>query len=240
MKHALSHLLHTLTNVESAGFSHLLFLGDVNLPTIKWQLNSSLCDLETHFYVILDDVSLSQLVDDATDLVVTNFPELSSKPVCFESTISSDHLTAYFEINIRGTKKQIIYHNVFNFKKPDFNKLILDLSNANLHQALNHDDISFCWSTWLNIIFKCINDNIPRVSLKKSSSPPWIDADIIHLSNKKNTVWYKRKKSLMLNQEEFPCTLLDSDNNSNPSLNYIQFTISEVRDILLHLNVTKS
>ena len=43
----------------------------------------------------------------------------------------------------------------------------------------------------------------------------------------------------MFNQEDFPCTLLDSDNNSNPSLYYIQFTISEVRDILSPLHVTK-
>ena len=64
--------------------------GDFNLPTINWQLNSSSCDFETHFCDILDDFLLSQLVDDAThvhvsilDLVVTNFPGLYSKRVCF-------------------------------------------------------------------------------------------------------------------------------------------------------------
>ena len=36
----------------------------------------------------------------------------------------------------------------------------------------------------------------------------------------------------MFNQEDFPRTSLESD-NSNPSLNSIQVTISEVRDILL-------
>ena len=30
--------------------------------------------------------------------------------------------------------------------------------------------------------------------MKKSTSPPWIDADIIHLSNKKNTLWRKVKR----------------------------------------------
>ena len=44
----------------------------------------------------------------------------------------------------------------------------------------------------------------------------------------------------MFSQENFPRTSLDSDNNSNPSLNSIQITISEVRDILLSLDVTKA
>ena len=43
-------------------------------------------------------------------------------------------------------------------------------------------------------IFKCINDNIPRVPVKKSTSPPWIGADIIHLPNMKNTLWRKVKR----------------------------------------------
>ena len=30
--------------------------------------------------------------------------------------------------------------------------------------------------------------------MKKSTSPPWIDADIMHLSNKKNTLWRKFKR----------------------------------------------
>ena len=53
----------------------------------------------------------------------------------FESTVSSDHLTVYFEINIKESKKHNIHH-VFNYKKTDFSKLILDLSNANLFKHL--------------------------------------------------------------------------------------------------------
>lgn len=37
-------------------------------------------------------------------------------------------------------------------------------------------------------------DNIPRIPVKKSTSLSWIDADIIQLSNKKNTLWRNFKR----------------------------------------------
>lgn len=55
------------------------------------------------------------------------------------------------------------------------------------------DDISFCWFLWFSIIFKCINDNILRVFVKKLILLLWIDVDIIYLLNKKNIFWYKVK-----------------------------------------------
>lgn len=155
-------LFSTLTKVESSGYSHLLLFGDLNFPQIDWQLTSSSHELGNQFCNLLDDdFSLTQLIEDPThihgnilDFVATNFPESLTKPVCSNSVVNSDHQEVYFEINIKGSRKHRFSRVCYNYNKAD---LRTDLSNANLKQVLDMDDISSCWSSWLSIIFKCIN-----------------------------------------------------------------------------------
>ena len=157
-------MFSTLTKVESSGYSHLPLLGDLNFSQIDWQLTSSSHELENQFCNLLDDFSLTQLIEDPThihgnilDFVATNFPESFTKPVCSNSVVNSDHQEVYFEINIKGSKKHHFSRVCYNYNKADFDSHRTDLSNANLEQVLDMDDISSCWSSWLSIIFKCIN-----------------------------------------------------------------------------------
>ena len=154
------HRFSTLTKVESSRYSHLLLLGDFNFPQIDWQLTSSSHELENQFCNLLDDFSLIQLIEDPThihgnilDLVATYFPERLTKPVCSNSVVNSDHPEVYFEINIKGTRKHNFSRVCYKYNKDDFDNLRTDLSNANLEQVLDMDDICSCWASLLSIIF---------------------------------------------------------------------------------------
>ena len=198
----LLHLEQTLKNIETSGIQRYILLGDFNFPSIDWHLNSSSNVVENGFCAILDDYFLTQLVGCAThrlgnllDLVLTNFPESFSVPECHEFAFDSDHLTITFGINLMGSRKHKLRRTVYNFKKANFDELRSCLADANLDQTLLDSNINTNWSKWLSTVTRCVDTIIPKVAVKNSTSPPWIDSEILHLSNKKETLWRRTKRS---------------------------------------------
>ena len=60
-------------------------------------------------------------------------------------------------------------------------------------------DVSLACQAWSNKISSIIGNFIPKIKLKRNNSPPWIDADVIALSKRKET---KRRKALSKNSPQ--------------------------------------
>ena len=48
---------------------------------------------------------------------------------------------------------------------------------------------------WCDLVLTTVDEFIPNVKVCDSSSPAWIDSGIIHLCNKKDTVYRKVKRN---------------------------------------------
>ena len=82
-------------------------------------------------------------------------------------------------------------------------KLRQDIIDLNLNTVVSNMitskiDIDSVWKYWMNVIIKVVNVNVPHLKVKNSNSPPWVDTEVIHMSNKKKTARRKAKKLVQL------------------------------------------
>ena len=89
--------------------------------------------------------------------------------------------------DIRKTSK--ISRTVYNYRNADWQGLKLAIRNANLADIVNqcgHNVDNAC-NLWTSKLLELINRFIPSYKIKNINSPPWMDGDVIHMSNKKET-----------------------------------------------------
>ena len=84
---------------------------------------------------------------------------------------------------------------MYNFKKADFAAIRSELTFTNFNSVYSAPNIDMCWTNFTETFLKVIDKHIPMVRIKDSTAPAWIDADIRHLQNKKETAWRKAKKT---------------------------------------------
>ena len=101
--------------------------------------------------------------------------------------------------DIRKTSK--ISRTVYNYRKANFQGLKLAIRNANLADIVNQcgHNIDNACNLWTSKLLEVINRFIPSYEIKNINSPPWIDGDVIHMSNKKETA---HRKSLRCDTPE--------------------------------------
>ncbi len=195
-----------LNNVQNAGFKNICLIGDINIPNYDWDLGiptSSNNKAET-YYNIFQDFSLEQLVKSAThingnilDLVLTNFPNKFKNLHVEKETFSSDHYLVHFTINMIVKNLPKISRHVYNFKQADWIKVNEKIREANLEEIVNTsgDDIDLATEKWTQAVIHVLDESIKKCKIKNINSPPWIDGEVIHLSNKKERLRRKAKKS---------------------------------------------
>lgn len=195
-----------LQNLSRSSRSQIVILGDFNFPAIHWTENCGYVDSENsveHFFCeSLKDFSLFQLNDTATrftssghgnilDLVISNVPErVSSVEVLNpeETGIFTDHHVLLFDlaVHMRRTKKPD--RHVYNFKAANFVELKRDIRlSSGLETSSSLDNINECWQNWKNTLLHLADKHIPKVKIKNSNTPPWIDGEVKHALRKKET-----------------------------------------------------
>ena len=195
----------TLNNIRASNFNTIWTMGDFNLPNLDTESglpldNSSVCEM---YYNIFQDFSLLHLIHVPThrngntlDFILSNEPDLFGNISVEKDIFPSDHYLINFNIHVTLLQPEKVSRIVYNYRKADWIGLRSAISNSNLGEILRtySSDISQACEQWTVTFREIIDKYIPRHKIKNINSPPWIDGDVLHLSNKKETAHRKAIK----------------------------------------------
>jgi hypothetical protein len=201
----LSNLENTLNNCTRANFSKILLIGDFNYPKIKWnpRQDTKLPHHANEFIHVLSSYGLVQLnthpsratSDNILDLVITNFPDKLSKIYANTFTYQSDHYLLHFDLSTTIDTVLSPKRTIYNFKRANFDALKEDIINSNLTELIaQEDNIDSKLSTWYTTLKNLINSHVPRTTIKKEHTPPWIDKEVTKQIRRKDSALRKAKK----------------------------------------------
>jgi hypothetical protein len=192
--------------VADSQFKDVVLMGDFNYPNIQWSDGSGFSTIgsEIGFIDLITDFSYLQLIDSSTrghniiDLVLTTNEHLTDNfEITDDDSISlhSDHKAISFDLKLHQRPKQSTERIVYNYSKGDFVGLLNCLQNASLVDLVrnNCDDINVAWSKWKAAFITAADSFIPKTSLKRSFTPPYITKDLLHAINMKESLRRKAK-----------------------------------------------
>ena len=200
-----SNYQQALNNAKASNFHSIWTLGDFNLPNLDTNSglpldNSQTCGM---YYNTFQESGLLHLVHEPThrsgntlDFMLSNQPELFSNINVEKDVYPSDHYLVNFTLRVSIDKIQKVPRIVYNYRKADWNGLRNAISNTDMCNILRtySTDINQACQQWTVTFKKLIDKFIPRHKIKNVDTPPWIDGDVIHLSNKKESAHRKAFK----------------------------------------------
>ena len=126
MKDQNHNIIDTNLKALAEKYGKFILVGDINLPSVNWNQQSSSNGLETKFINSFNDVGFEQLILGPThklgntlDLLLTTCPHLITGlkidplPICG----SSDHSTTTFNISKKAYLRKMKQRKLYNFKK---------------------------------------------------------------------------------------------------------------------------
>ena len=192
--------------VAHSQFKNVVLMGDFNYPNIQWSDGSCFSTIgsEIGFIDLITDFSYLQLINSSTrghnliDLVLTTNEHLTDNfEITDDDSISlhSDHKVISFDLKLHQRPKQSTERIVYNYSKGDFVGLLNCLQNASLMDLVrnNCDDINVAWSKWKAAFLTAADSFIPKTSLKRFFTPPYITKDLLHAINMKESLRRKAK-----------------------------------------------
>ena len=197
-----ANLEDTINKVKRSGFNNICLMGDFNLPNMDPVTGMPLdnrwnCEA---FYNMFQSVGLSHLVTGPThelgntlDFILVTCPEYFTNINTEEELFPSDHFVINFGLVGDLRKSSKISRTVYNYRKADWQGLKSAIRNSNFVDIINRcgHNIDDACNLWTDKLIELINQFIPSYKIKNINSPPWIDGDVIHLSNKKETAHRK-------------------------------------------------
>jgi hypothetical protein len=201
----LSNLENTIYNCVINNLTKILLIGDFNYSKITWNpaRDNKLPLHCREFIQVINSYGLKQLNkhpsrplnDNILDLVLTNFPDKISKIYANLFHYSSDHFLLHFDFYTSIEKINSPSRTVYNFKRANYNQLKIDINNNNLTDKITQENLTDNKLTaWLTTLKDLINQHIPKITLKKEHSAPWIDLEVIKLIRKKDSALRHAKK----------------------------------------------
>ena len=189
--------------------SHLLIMGDFNLPAINWISEPPLLfhdrdEISNEFLKTLDDLFLTQHVRTFTrfrgiekstlDLVISNEPEMVDDIAILKPLGKSDHAGVLWSFYFKGDLNPSESRPKLCFRRGNFEKISQDLENANWR--LNDNlDVEQLWHNFKNIINTTTDENIPTLSMRDKTHAPWLNRHLRRYLNKKRKAFLKYKAS---------------------------------------------
>ena len=147
---------------------------------------------------------LSQLVYEPTrtgnngnsstlELILTNYPEGINNVEAAPGLLNSDHFLVYFNILTKIHRQPKVPRIVCNFRNANINALKLALCDIPWETDFLANDIDVNLLSWEDLFLTCVDQFIPRIRIKDSNRPPWIDADVLQLIRKRERVRRRAK-----------------------------------------------
>ena len=203
------HLLDLLRNISENEPSHLVIVGDFNLPDINWQdmtTPSTGQTISNNIIKTIQDSFWHQHIDTPTrcrgndtpsllDLVITNEEHMIQNVVHEPPLGGSDHelLNINFSCYTKDTDDKPPRPN---YHRTNYNQMRSELEQVNWDHILeNHqNDVQHQWDIFLSLFFEAQNKATPPSSSnrkpRKCHHFP-INADITKKIRKKNALWKK-------------------------------------------------
>ena len=197
----ISHLQETLFKVHKE-YAVVFLLGDFNFPDINWTANTSLLKPESDFLQLMTMYFLSQIntvpsnkQKHMLDLLFINTEGISRNVSDAYANYDTDHTVLYFDMCLNIPRKRGPKREVFNYKKTNFDMLSILLHASDLLNVLvSCADVNEMWFKWKSIVLNQLNACAPKVTIRDTQDPPWIDGETRHMINKKKTAWHKAKR----------------------------------------------
>jgi len=201
----LSNLETTLHNCTRANLTKLLVIGDFNYSKITWnpRTDTALPPHCREFIQVTSGFGLCQLNKNPSrrtnnnilDLIFTNFPDKLSKIYADTFHYTSDHFLLHFDLI---TTIEHITHpkrTVYNFKRANIPLLKTDITNSNLTDRIaTENSVNNKLNAWATGLKNLINKHVPKITIKREHTAPWIDSEVIKLLRKKDCKLTQAKK----------------------------------------------
>ena len=70
------------------------------------------------------------------------------------------------------------------------------MEQVDLCEIIRRDsDIDHAWENWVSRVEGIVNDNVPTVTIKDQSGPPWMNSEVRHRHTVKQTAWSRAKRT---------------------------------------------
>ena len=200
--HNLKHILRTAWD---KGMLEILLLGDFNFPEINWETGypRTLGGLCYEVAEAFQDYGLDQLnihpsrddSDNILDLILSNHPHKVGEIECYHDILSTDHAILDFTYEFHSITPKQNPRVVYNFRRANFEALNEALHNTDWQFLEETDNLDESLARWENTVKEITDRFIPKIRVRDMNTTPWIDGDVIHLSNKKETKRRKAKRT---------------------------------------------
>ena len=196
----------TLSKCVNAGIEQMCLLGDINLPNVDWNytiptcndiIHNEMCNLLQDFSLTQSNFSPSTVHGNILDVVLSNIQDRIHFVECYEDIIDSDHYVIQFFLDFKHHKKRAVRRTVYNFKSFNYSLLRQKFFDLNLNRICNDlaENVDYLVEVWTARVKGVIDNTVPKIRLKSRNTPPWIDADVRHMSNMKETARRKAKRT---------------------------------------------
>ena len=200
--HSLFQCISEMTDV----YQHLFIFGDFNMPDIKWPLNASQsCAPSSQLLVdLLLNSHLSQLVTQPTryrinqnpstlDLIITSDDNSLAHLEYLDPVGKSDHSTlkANFQICTLSKERTVTYTRaVIDYRS--VNKALTDVHWPSLFVT---SSVADNWELFKTTVLDLVCKHSASISIKRSSTKPWIGKKILKMVRTKRALWRAFKRS---------------------------------------------
>jgi hypothetical protein len=198
-------LKHVLQGLWDKGIMELVVMGDFNLPEIDWDtgfpktlngLAYNVAETFQEFGLIQQNRTPSRLENDnILDIILVNHEHHIQDLDCYRDIVTTDHAIIDFKYTLNYTPPKQELRQVFNMKRANFAQITQDIAETNWSFIEEAEHIDNVLDSWENIVLNIANRHIPKKQVGGDNSYPWVDAEVIHLSNKKETKRRKAKRT---------------------------------------------
>ena len=201
---------------------NFIMMGDYNLAEVKWCNNSFSFNNKTTSYTknccnilvnafknfnMLQYNGNINISDNVLDLVFSNKKSNIYKCSDELTKIDNFHPALYCEIecsNFYNNNDEYLKYDFckYNFKKCNFIKINSQLDSIDWDIIFNELNVIDATQIFYNILYKIINDNVPKFRFKKSLFPVWFSNELKALIFNKKIMHRKYKKIKSINKEK--------------------------------------
>ncbi|XP_064908670.1 uncharacterized protein LOC135578557 [Columba livia] len=186
----------------------LVFVGDLNLPDICWELNTAPKRQSRKFLECIEDNFRHQLVNEPTrgktplDLLFTNTEGLVGDVVVGGRLGHSDHEIIEFSI-LRGARRTINKTSTVDFRRADFCLFRSLVQSIPWETMLKNKGGQEGWTCFKQVILSAQEQAIPvcRKASWRGRQPAWLNREILNEIRNKKRLYRLWKKGLATYEE---------------------------------------
>jgi hypothetical protein len=198
-----------LDNLWHDNTKEIMVIGDLNFPEMNWeygypQARSGLCydvasTLNDYGLIQLNDNPSREVNNNILDVILLNEPENLIELQCYKDILHTDHfileLDILFDEDLHPTDTRYAY----DFSKAKYDKIKSKINSGALQNQLkditDQPSLDQAVKSWTESFICLCRNSIPNRKIKPRNTTPWIDREVRHQSNKKETRRRRAKKS---------------------------------------------